>query len=66
MLSAPPRAFTEVYVYTDDWNSYAQAYTDNNGYFAVTMSIPSSEAAPGPGGISVEGNEDIRMDVAFQ
>jgi hypothetical protein len=63
--------FTRVDLYDNSWYGEATAYTDNNGYFAVTMHIPTSEesdgySVPGPGPIYAYGDADIELNVTYQ
>jgi hypothetical protein len=58
--------FTRVDLYDESWNVEATAYTDNTGYFTVTMNIPTGNDAVGPGIIQAYGDDYAVLNVTFQ
>lgn len=63
--------FTEVDLYDNSWYGEASAYADSNGYFSVTLHIPTEEesygdSAPGPGVIYAYGDDDVELNVTYQ
>jgi hypothetical protein len=58
--------FTRVDLYDESWNVEATAYTDNTGYFTVTMNIPTGNDAVGPGYIQAYGDDYAVLNVTFQ